>query len=147
MRECCPVFPPRIACSPISGLDPAPNGCQSYGATDFLIRRRRASPEVALILWQIGGIGETGWNRAQPYRVEALRVLREELIRLYHSDHPVTIYQAAALPGLPPMTETVPLRHLDKARIGALSTLFVPPACEAARDPQMLRRLGLPIPA
>ena len=40
------------------GVDPADRGCQSYEATDFLNRRPRFDPSCALILWQIGVIGE-----------------------------------------------------------------------------------------
>src|SRR5947209_10731330 len=39
------------------GIDPAGSGCQSFEATDFLIRRRKFDPSSNLILWQIGHIG------------------------------------------------------------------------------------------
>lgn len=39
------------------GVDPAESGCQSFEATDFLIRRRKFDPHSPLILWQIGCIG------------------------------------------------------------------------------------------
>jgi tetrapyrrole methylase family protein/MazG family protein len=38
-------------------IDPGSDGCQSYEATDFLIRRKKIDPTSHLILWQIGLIG------------------------------------------------------------------------------------------
>ena len=40
------------------GLDPGAHGCQSYEATDFVIRRRSCYPSALLILWQVGALGE-----------------------------------------------------------------------------------------
>jgi uncharacterized protein YabN with tetrapyrrole methylase and pyrophosphatase domain len=34
-------------------IDPGSDGCQSYEATDFLIRRKKIDPTSHLILWQI----------------------------------------------------------------------------------------------
>jgi uncharacterized protein YabN with tetrapyrrole methylase and pyrophosphatase domain len=39
------------------GLDPGQQGCQSYEASDFLLRPRRFDPATPLILWQVGVIG------------------------------------------------------------------------------------------
>jgi uncharacterized protein YabN with tetrapyrrole methylase and pyrophosphatase domain len=38
-------------------IDPGSHGCQSYEATDFLLRRKKIDPSSHLILWQIGLIG------------------------------------------------------------------------------------------
>lgn len=39
------------------GVDPADHGCQSYEATDFLVHDRMVDPTSALVLWQIGVVG------------------------------------------------------------------------------------------
>ena len=39
------------------GIDPASTGCQTYEATDFLVRRRTIDLCALLILWQIGFVG------------------------------------------------------------------------------------------
>ena len=44
------------------GVDPAAGGCRSYEATDFLIYRRPLDPATALILWQVGALGELGYQ-------------------------------------------------------------------------------------
>jgi len=44
------------------GMDPATAGCQSYEATDFLLRPKRFDVSVPLILWQVGIIGELGYQ-------------------------------------------------------------------------------------
>src|SRR3990167_4815911 len=41
-------------------IDPGSQGCQSYEATDFLIRQRNPDPTSHLILWQAGIIGALG---------------------------------------------------------------------------------------
>src|ERR1700676_3415101 len=35
------------------GIDPAPTGCQSFEATDFLVYNRHIDPTAALVLWQL----------------------------------------------------------------------------------------------
>jgi uncharacterized protein YabN with tetrapyrrole methylase and pyrophosphatase domain len=38
-------------------VDPGAQGCQSFEATDFLLRARRFDPTSVLLLWQIGATG------------------------------------------------------------------------------------------
>src|SRR6185503_1927061 len=44
-------------------LDPARDGCQSYEASNFLIRRHVIDPSAALILWQVGVVGVETYGR------------------------------------------------------------------------------------
>src|SRR5439155_2475209 len=46
------------------GVDPGATGCQSYEATDFLLRQRQVDPTAALILWQVSVIGERIYSTA-----------------------------------------------------------------------------------
>ena len=48
------------------GVDPGEFGCQSYEATDFLLRRRQVDPSAALVLWQVAVIGERVYAREPP---------------------------------------------------------------------------------
>lgn len=124
------------------GLDPAVVGCAQYEATDFLVYRRRPDPTAALIVWQIGAVGDLAWN---PGRTNAdnVRVLAGELAATYGDDHVVVVYEAAQLPTCQPVILHVRLADLPSAPLSTASTLFVPPRERRAADPAMVARLGL----
>ncbi len=124
------------------GVDPSTSGCQSFEATDFLIYHRRFDPRSALVLWQIGVIGEWGskeetsaWNPA------GVRILADVLLQHYPAHHTVTIYEAARYACCSPAITEVPLAELPIANISAMSTLYVPPCGEAQADLDMYYRL------
>jgi uncharacterized protein YabN with tetrapyrrole methylase and pyrophosphatase domain len=125
------------------GIDPADFGCQSFEATDFLVRRRRFDTTSHLVLWQIGVIGEIGYRPQQRFHERGLQVLIEHLSEFYPPDHPVTVYAAAQYAVCEPTIETCPLNRLMDADISAISTLYVPPAAPGTTDEDMMRRLGL----
>lgn len=124
------------------GLDPAVVGCAQYEATDFLVYRRRPDPSAALIVWQIGAVGDLAWN---PGRTNAdnVRVLVEALAATYGLDHVVVVYEAAQLPTCQPMILHVRLADLALAPLSTASTLFVPPRERREPDPAMIARLAL----
>jgi uncharacterized protein YabN with tetrapyrrole methylase and pyrophosphatase domain len=124
------------------GLDPSVAGCQSFEATDFLLRRRLFDPTSALVLWQIGTVGShVAATDAQP---TGLPVLVERLLEHYPADHEVVVYQASPYPVFQPLVDRVPLRGLTAERVTALATLYVPPLPQRPVDVTMLDRLGLP---
>jgi len=124
------------------GLDPAVVGCAQYEATDLLVYGRRPDPSAALIVWQIGAVGDLAWN---PGRTNAdnVRVLADELASTYGHDHVVVVYEAAQLPTCGPRVEPVRLGDLHRVALTTASTLFVPPRERRAPDPRMIARLGL----
>ena len=126
------------------GVDPSRSGCQSYEATDFLVHGRRVDPTVALILWQIGTVGNDAASSSAV--TEGLAVLVEVLLEHYPAEHEVTVYEASPYPGFPPLVRTVQLSELGAEHITGLSTLYVPPIGTAPLDLTMLDRLGLPRP-
>lgn len=125
------------------GVDPAADGCQSFEATDFLIRRRAISTTSALILRQVGLIGELMMMGRRNTR--GLRVLREVLQQEYGGDHEVVVYEAAPYNIAAPLIERTTIRTLEQATIGDSSTLFVPPLTRSPVDRSMLRRLRIPL--
>ncbi|HET6266511.1 MAG TPA: SAM-dependent methyltransferase [Acidobacteriota bacterium] len=106
-------------------VDPQVHGYQGYEATDFLIRNRNFDPGCALVLWQIGVVGELGYKQAP--NVAGLRVLMEHLCRFYDPSHEVIVYEAAQYPITEPRIDRVPLGKLPEATITAFCTLYVPP--------------------
>jgi hypothetical protein len=124
------------------GVDPGRNGCQGFGATNFLVYRRRFDPCVPLILWQIGVVGDPG------YRIECnvngLRILVEFLMQHYDSAHEVVIYEASQYLGIGPSIQLVPLERVPEAEVTVSSTLFVPAREQAVPDLAMVDRLKIP---
>jgi hypothetical protein len=125
------------------GVDPALLGCQSYEATDFLIRPRRFDPSTAMILWQIGLIGNLGFWKEGDDRSDGFAVLVAVLEPHYGADHRVYIYEAAMSAMQPPRIDPMPLAMLPTARVTAISTLFIPATRAADLDPIMMKRLGV----
>lgn len=126
------------------GVDPSRTGCQSYEATDFLVHRRRIDPSSAVVLWQIGTVGNIA--AAAETTPSGLSVLVEVLLELYPPDHEVIVYEASAYPGFDAIVRPVQLAELAPEHVTALSTLYLPPARHASLDLTMLERLGLPPP-
>jgi hypothetical protein len=124
------------------GIDPSTHGCQSFEATDFLVYRRRFDPEVSLILWQIGLVGELGFKTR--YSLSGLQILLEVLQQWYDSGHQVVIYEAAIYPHCEPFIDRVSLKKVAERNVTPVSTLYVPPKTPAAPDLEMADRLGIP---
>jgi len=125
------------------GIDPGERGCQSFEATDFLLRRRIFDPTSTLILWQIGGIGVFDFHCKPLWSRKGLEVLQRELLHHYPAGHEVVIYEAVPYPTLPPKILRVPLAKLARAEVSIRSTLHVPALPERESDPEMRRALGL----
>jgi precorrin-6B methylase 1 len=125
------------------GVDPGKNGCQSFEATDFLIRRRRFDPHSALILWQIAMVGNLGFYQEGGHQ-HGLTVLAEVLEETYGLKHEVVVYEAAVYhPVCQPVIHPLPLSKLADAKVTAVSTLYVPPKGAASVDHEMMKRLGM----
>jgi precorrin-6B methylase 1 len=127
------------------GLDPSTHGCQSYEATDFLLRNRHADPASLLILWQIGTVGNLLY-RSQGCDLTALPILVERLVHVYGGDHTGILYSAPIQWGGEPSIQRVRLAKLGKARIYTSSTLCVPPCQLSQPDLEMYERLNLKPP-
>jgi uncharacterized protein YabN with tetrapyrrole methylase and pyrophosphatase domain len=126
------------------GVDPARFGCQCYEATDFLVHGRQIDTTAALVLWQIGTVGNSA--AAEQATPSGLAVLVQVLLELYPSDHEVVVYEASPYPGFDPLIRKVPLHSLSPEHVTAMSTLYLPPAEAAELDLRMVDRLGLPRP-
>lgn len=124
------------------GVDPGARGCQSFEATDFLLRCRRFDPTSSLLLWQIGSIGVATLPSAACNR-DGLALLGEVLEEHYPADHEVVIYEASELPVCEPVILRHPLAGLRDAEVSWASTLYVPPLAQRPADPRMCERLKM----
>jgi precorrin-6B methylase 1 len=125
------------------GVDPGPLGWQSFETTDFLIRPRRFDTCTALVLWQIGMVGELGFSSQERVARPGLAVLQEVLLQHYGADHRAYLYEASSDPAAGPRIDVLRLGDLAGAAVSLLSTLFVPATKAAPLDRAMMERLGL----
>lgn len=109
------------------GFDPLAQGCQSYEATDFVQRLPAVATGAALILWQIGIIGEHCARFSHEAHLPGVARLVETLARLYPLEHEVVAYEASAYPTIKPLIDRRPLRDLAAGRLSPITTLLVPP--------------------
>lgn len=125
------------------GVDPGDSGCQSFEATRFLLHRRKFDTFCHLILWQIGIVGEVGYNFKDPK--PGLVVLTDYLEQYYGSKHEVCVYLASPYSIAQPLIERIPLHKLPDAYVDYSSTLYVPPIVTGTGtvDKKMAQRLGL----
>jgi precorrin-6B methylase 1 len=121
------------------GLDPAPSGCQSYEATDFLVRRRTIDTGALLILWQIGFIG--AWDYEPVPSLRALPLLVERLRELYPPDHETLLYEASPYPVCEPLVERLSLASVSHADVSPIATMVLLPSEEPEFDREMLDRV------
>lgn len=126
-------------------VDPAASGCQSFEATDFLIRGRTFDPHSALILWQIGALGVTTFHLRNLWNAEGLAILVEVLLRHYPPTHPVVVYEATHYPVVQPLIQRTIVDGIPECRINTHSTLWVPPIGKAPLDTAMVEELGLSV--
>jgi hypothetical protein len=124
------------------GIDPAAYGCQSYEATDFLFSDRRIDSSAALVLWQVGVVGNTTFTSGE-YDRSLLPLLVAKLCETYPLNHHVTAYEAAVQIGCPPRFVHCALSQLWSAPMTAATTLFVPPARPVQAD-YRYQQAGLP---
>ena len=78
------------------GLDPGKHGCQSFEATDFLVRKREFDPKSPSILWQVGAIGDLYYHADDnntETKSNGLGILGRILENYYDKDHEVILYQ------------------------------------------------------
>jgi uncharacterized protein YabN with tetrapyrrole methylase and pyrophosphatase domain len=124
------------------GVDPAEGGCQSFEATDFLVRHRGFDPHNQLLLWQVSAIGMIDLNPDFDPR-HGLSVLVGRLSGSYPDDHPVTVYEASPFAACNPKIVTVALQDLPSAEVTAISTLYIPPVADLKPDDAVLELLGI----
>jgi hypothetical protein len=117
------------------GVDPGESGCQSYEATDFLLRRRTFDTSVPLILWQVAFIGITSAPVAP--NAHGFGVLVDYLLTFYADTHPAIVYQASPYPVGPASIGEFTLGNVRQAELDGMSTLYLPPSAEVPEDAEM----------
>lgn len=124
-------------------VDPARSGCQSYECTDFLVRGKIIDATSALVLWQVGELG----NLIPDLTVKrtSLDILLTRLYKDYPKNHIVYVYHAAQNALQTPSIFRCSLENLHTVPLRSYSTLYVPPVAESSIDWNMCDKLGVPI--
>jgi hypothetical protein len=120
------------------GVDPGVEGWQSFEASDFLAAHRRFDPTSALILWQVGLLGETSVGSGTCRR-DRLHVLTKVLRRHYPARHRVVLYEVAQFPLCEPVIERIALAKLSEMAVSIPTTLYIPPRPSRPQDPRIMR--------
>lgn len=107
------------------GVDPAEHGFQTYEADDFLRRRPVVERRAALVLWQVGVVGEELHSPAGT--PVALRELIDALLETYPPEHELVVYEASPFPGIAPQIVRVGVGALTASALSQRSTVYVPP--------------------
>jgi uncharacterized protein YabN with tetrapyrrole methylase and pyrophosphatase domain len=121
------------------GVDPGKSGCQNFEATDFLASHRRFDATSALILWQVGALGDPSIRDGMAARPERLQVLTRALRRHYPANHRLVLYEAAPFAVCDPKIERLPLSKLPQATVLPMTTLYIPPKPSRTPDPRIIR--------
>lgn len=121
------------------GIDPGDGACQSFEATDMLIRARVPATDAHLVVWQVGVVAQRGLEVGRGHIAEFVGYLR----RFYPADHVVTHYQAAQSVVSDPTIRRVPLGELQTLTLAVTSTLYVPPLGERDFDLELAASVGL----
>lgn len=129
------------------GVDPGQLGRALFEATDFVLHPRPVDTGAALVLIQVGAIGERRYRTGREPAREGLRLLREVLERHYPPEHEVVLYEASQLPVSEPRIVRLPLHELPDGPVRVATTLYVPPRGLPPKDPGVLAQLGLPAPS
>jgi len=124
-------------------INPGEYGCQSFEATDLLIRQRSCDPHSCVLIWQIGLIGALRHSGHQHDNVPGLALLRDHLLQWYPPDHQVILYEASLYPHFDCRKEYAPLKKLPQMPFSRLSTLCVPSVGKAEVDATVLEKLGI----
>jgi len=125
------------------GVDPGQLGRMMYEATDFVLHPRPLDVTSALVLLQVGAIGERMYREGAGSNRTGVRLLQEVLERTYPGDHEVTLYRMAQLPIADASVQRVPLSRLAESEVHVNSTLYVPRLEPPRRSPEIAERLGL----
>mmetsp|Transcript_17767 Transcript_17767/g.43457 ORF Transcript_17767/g.43457 Transcript_17767/m.43457 type:complete len:680 (+) Transcript_17767:3-2042(+) len=130
------------------GIDPARVSCTSVEATDLLLRHRIISADAHVIIWQVGCVGEVGFNFTG-FENRGYKLLVELLKRIYDEDHPIIAYVAATHATADASIYQILVKDLlepeNMKKISGSTTFYVPPKILKLTDVKVGKSLGLPI--
>ena len=126
------------------GIDPATYGCQSYEATQFLLRKHTVNPYMTQIIWQAFSVGE--FTSATAFSNQnAFALLLDKLLNYYPASHKAIIYEARTSPLFATNIEFCALNKLRIEKLNAVSTIVIPSLGLPDYDLSIIEKLGINI--
>lgn len=122
------------------GIDPGLHGCQSFDASDFLLRERVWDLETTLVLWQVPVLGESSLPQKGEMQ-ERLDYLKAHLLRAYGPDQRAILYEAAVFPLVKPRIEEIKVADMVEEMFKPHTTVVILPAAESRRWNEAFARL------
>ncbi|OAX31955.1 hypothetical protein K503DRAFT_870409 [Rhizopogon vinicolor AM-OR11-026] len=111
-------------------FDPCLPSCNTYEATELLLRDRSLDPSINNIIWQVGSVGVIDME----FEKSKFHLLVDHLEKDFGPDHKVVHYIGAVLPQSTTTMDRftiADLRKEDVARqFGTISTFYIPPRDE-----------------
>ena len=126
------------------GIDPGYMGCQAYEATQFMFYNHSVNIHSALILWQIGVVGDETMQKFSPSK-NGLAMLKERMLEWYPKEHELILYEAATLPIIPPRIDTILLENLTSISVKTITTMYIPPISKPKLDLEFCKKWGVDI--
>ena len=121
-------------------------GCQTLGATDFLLFNRQLLTDSHIVMRHVGSIGEQSFSTTG-VGLTNLSVLLKQLQKVYGLDYGVVHYYPSQYPTCKPFIDRRPLSDFLKPEVlktfMPFSTLYLPPMKTIAINPDMALQLGL----
>lgn len=121
------------------GFDPAIPGLLSYEASDMLLRDRVIDPRLHLVIWQVGLVGDFGFNN-NGFTNKGFQLLVKKLSGVYGEAHALTHYTASYYAGIDSIIEKIPIAELKdpdiERSISALSTFYIEPKTGMHTNPR-----------
>ena len=124
--------------------DVAP-GLQIFEASSLLAFEIEPRTDLAAIVMQPNVFGTSFVVANRQISAEAMRPLREYLLRFYPPDHPVTYVTSAVRPGVASDLEQFPLGELggtEEHPQAPGASLYIPSARPLAQNPAFLQRMA-----
>eukprot|EP00443_Scrippsiella_acuminata_P001166 CAMPEP_0115319854 /NCGR_PEP_ID=MMETSP0270-20121206/80001_1 /TAXON_ID=71861 /ORGANISM="Scrippsiella trochoidea, Strain CCMP3099" /LENGTH=918 /DNA_ID=CAMNT_0002739601 /DNA_START=1 /DNA_END=2757 /DNA_ORIENTATION=+ len=133
------------------GVDPLAPGTQTLEATDLLLRTRDLDRGSHTLIYQVGGIGDPGFNYTGSSNPK-FHPFVQRLLSLYGQSHKVVLYIANRLPVGAPTIHVRTLSELSAISaaeleqvVTGITTMFVPALRQAPLDTRVLEREQLDI--
>lgn len=126
------------------GIDIAAHGCQSYEATQFLLRKYSINPFMTQIIWQAYAVGE--FSSASSFNNQnAFALLVNKLLCYFPSSHQLIIYEAATSPLFKTKIDYFTIDTVNIEKLSPLATLVVPSIGLPDYDIEVLNELNINI--
>lgn len=124
------------------GIDPSSHGLQSFEATELLLSNRDLNTSTHVAIWQVGVVGDPGFDPSGNFSNKNTSLLREYLSKFYGENYFVYDYLGSSFAHIDPQIYKIKIGDIGSHIFHVNSTLYIPPK-DKKIDPGVLKILGL----